>query len=161
MLLREAIFKVSNLKKEKDTLLAELQNYNVFPISVNEKEIENIKENQVVDKILSDLDRVTKEIEDLQKLINKANYESGLKDLIDLVKSKRSDISWLNRRYLMTLTNYNKNKFSVENGAVIKYAPLREKVIREKVDLLTKEVEELSLEIDRLNNSWEVPDFCI
>lgn len=159
MLLREAIFKVSNLKKEKDTLFAELQNYNVFPISVNEKEIENIKENQVVDKILSDLDRVTKEIEDLQKLINKANYESGIKYLIDLVKSKRSDISWLNRRYLMT--NYSKNKFSVENGAVIKYAPLREEIIREKMDSLTKEVEGLSLEIDRLNNSWEVPDFCI
>src|SRR5699024_10448458 len=118
----------------------------------------NIKENQVVDTILSDLDRVTKEIEDLQKLINKANYESGLKYLIDLVKTKRSDISWLNR-YLRT--NYSRNKFSVENGAVIKYAPYKEEINREKVYSLTKEVEEVSLEIDRLNNSWEVPDFCI
>lgn len=158
MKLKEALFLRDNRKKELAGLYNELLSYKRMPIVVNGENINVEEEKEAVNQIYKDIDKTLASIMDLSSKIEKAACDNGIKDLLTEVQLKRELLKNI-KLYISNENNryYDNTKIKAEQGiGIVKYdAILKEKFFADKAKL-EKEVEELSLKIDKLNTETDI-----
>lgn len=153
--IQQAIFLLSNLSAKENQLTDNLYSYKV-PLLVNGKDVTDSKKIKQMKKDLENLSLIQQDIINLKSKLAKINISTEiniennqklLNQLLEEVRIKRS--------YLAALNNLVKSSYTkIETGVgVVQYGVLNEDLLREKIENLETEVNNLSQKIDIINST--------
>lgn len=156
MNLKEASFKLMNIRAERGSVLSEIKGYGMYPISVNGVIQDNTQETIAMLYLIKKSIALEEEIRNLQGKINIAKFKSGVTSKLMEVKEKRDTLEFL-KSILSAPAFGGRQKVKIETGVgVVKYDILNKTEIEKLIKDYSKEVEALSIEIDEINASYEV-----